>query len=498
MQLPWLGAREPGQGHRSGDPGRRGFHWQPQDVAVLAPQAKIFLDSAEAELARTPQGEAQGWASEQYKLLQKLLKYLHATGEAEVRAWAQLGWGEARLRGLEARLRARAAATFGVVKFALARGGLRCLDLGLPPTIRADLLRPAFAEVACDAVWAKFVELSQASPSPGLLPRLLAELSGCAEAEAAMPPGGEARMGGARQEWSGARPWALGAALLPLVEREVEASAEALRRERPVRVAVLGGCCLTAALAARLGCEVTLVERGSLNRRLLEAVLEDNDLEVVVADRVPPDVDVLVWEGVDEDTLVEPGHLQLVRGHLQGCVGSGAPLPRLVPERLCINAAPIDDTLPRTRGCDLSRLDRLRGWELPLARRWPRGACHLAPRLRAPPQRVWEVRLRDLAAEAMEFHLDSQPLSFSVAGGAIVSGVAFWVDAPDAEAGAPAGAPEAAWLACTQPLAPRRAHRGAPLSLRACRAPARIWFEWAGEGAVAASGDGGGPASPSG
>ncbi|CAK0874229.1 unnamed protein product, partial [Prorocentrum cordatum] len=341
MQLPWLGAREPGQGHRSGDPGRRGFHWQPQDVAVLAPQAKIFLDSAEAELARTPQGEAQGWASEQYKLLQKLLKYLHATGEAEVRAWAQLGWGEARLRGLEARLRARAAATFGVVKFALARGGLRCLDLGLPPTIRADLLRPAFAEVACDAVWAKFVELSQASPSPGLLPRLLAELSGCAEAEAAMPPGGEARMGGARQEWSGARPWALGAALLPLVEREVEASAEALRRERPVRVAVLGGCCLTAALAARLGCEVTLVERGSLNRRLLEAVLEDNDLEVVVADRVPPDVDVLVWEGVDEDTLVEPGHLQLVRGHLQGCVGSGAPLPRLVPERLCINAAPI-------------------------------------------------------------------------------------------------------------------------------------------------------------
>mmetsp|Transcript_139218 Transcript_139218/g.444959 ORF Transcript_139218/g.444959 Transcript_139218/m.444959 type:complete len:742 (+) Transcript_139218:122-2347(+) len=248
--------------------------------------------------------------------------------------------------------------------------------------------------------------------------------------------------------------------------------------------------------SSRLGCAVFLVEPRQLLRAVHAQVLEDNGLVgVQVVDVAPQDVDVVVWEGVCEDTLLELGHLSAIGDLLRACIAARRPRPRLVPGRCRVWATLLDDRLPRIRGCDVSRLERLRGFELAVPRRWPRGACHIEPRVVASSDAVllWDLEL-DTLGDQPPNHTVRSSLTFAVQSSAAVSGIGFWIEAPEPEGGGRPRAQQAplrltssadiaaSWLACVQSVAPRRATSDGSVILDAHLTLSRIWFEWPDEG----------------
>ena len=258
-----------------------------------------------------------------FLLLQSLLKYSSIAGEAEVRAWEATA-GLNGLKELEAQLKDKAVQAFDVLKFELAK-------LKDRNTMRADLLRPCFASISCDAIWEKL----QSGLGPATV---LASLSGCAQEDAEVllqfgsrlselfaPIELAKRVG--RQDWD-TRHGSLGAAMLPLVDRAIRSL-----QKSNMRVSVFGGCGLTATLASRLGCEVVVVERRCLLQKCLEVLFKQNGLEKIqVADQADLTSDVFVWEGIDEDGILEFGHWHLLKSQLAQRRKKGLPDPVIIPE----------------------------------------------------------------------------------------------------------------------------------------------------------------------
>ena len=282
-----------------------------------------------------------------FLLLQSLLKYLHVASEAEIMVWHELAGGLKGLLELEAQLKDKAVRAFDILKFELAKFKDRS-------TMRADLLRPCFSWVCRAEMWEKI----QTGISPAAV---LANLSGCREEDAQVllqfgrrlselfAPIELAKQIG-RQDWD-SRHCSLGAALLPLVDQAVRSF-----QKPTVRVSIFGGCGLTAALASRLGCEVVVVERRQLLSKCLEVLFKQNGLENIrVANDADLASDVFVWEGVDEDGILEFGHWQLLNLQLAQRRKSGKPDPVLIPASIHVNAALVDDSLVRIRGCRLGR-----------------------------------------------------------------------------------------------------------------------------------------------
>ena len=287
-----------------------------------------------------------------FLLLQSLLKYLHVAGEAEVRSWQEIAGTCGGFHGLvelEAQLKDKAVHAFNILKFELAKSRDRNM-------MRADLLRPCFASVSCDALLERFA-LGDEPAS------ILASLSGCAQedAEILVQFGGRLselfapielakRVG--RQDWD-SRPCSLGASLLPLVDQAVRSLQE---KGKAVRVSIFGGCGLTAALASRLGCAVVVVEQRMLLRKCLEVLFKQNGLENVrCADKADLASDIFVWEGLDEDGILEFGHWRGLQLQLAKLKKRGCPEPLMIPESIRVNAALVDDSLLRIRGCRLGR-----------------------------------------------------------------------------------------------------------------------------------------------
>ena len=295
-----------------------------------------------------------------FLLLQSLLKYLHVASEAEVREWQELTGGLSGLIALETQLKEKTVHAFDILKFELAKYKDRS-------AMRADLLRPCFASISCDAVWERLQ-----SDAPGTQASVLASLSGCAEEDAAVllrfgcrlselfaPIELAKRVG--RQDWD-SRQYSLGAALLPLLDQAIRSLQK--NSACDVRVSIFGGCGLTAALASRLGCKVILVEQRRLLRQFLEVLFKHNRLEnIQFAETADFASDIVVWDGIDEDGILEFGHWRLLRLHLAQLQKSHR-VPLLIPESLRINCALVDDSLLRVRGCRLGRFASWAEWSI--------------------------------------------------------------------------------------------------------------------------------------
>ncbi|CAE7939063.1 TH1 [Symbiodinium necroappetens] len=410
---------------------RAGLHtphrWGParylrRDLETAPSQAfAAWLEKAQNVLRRPCEDMAS------FLLLQSLLKYLHVAGEAEVRSWQEIAGtrgGFPGLTELEAQLKDKAVHAFNILKFELAKSRDRNM-------MRADLLRPCFASVSCDALLEKFASGDEPAS-------ILASLSGCAreDAEILLQFGGRLselfapvelakRVG--RQDWD-SRPCSLGASLLPLVDEAVRSLQE---KGKAVRVSVFGGCGLTAALARRLGCAVVVVEQRMLLRKCLEVLFKQNGLENVhCADNADLASDIFVWEGLDEDGILEFGHWRLLQLQLEKLKKRGFPEPLMIPKSIRVNAALVDDSLLRIRGCRLGRFECMRGYDLSYSHRWPEGACHIRPSLRSPVQHVFDLSLgREMPSCAL-LRLRAEP-------GAPVTGVAFWVEIPSLAVASP-------------------------------------------------------------
>lgn len=463
--------------------------WSRYPCSTLAPKAESLLERFESQSSIIG---SQCDALQEYQGLQNLLKCLHSAGQHDTQIWAERRT-EQELRSLERKLRQRTVSAFERAKYDLVK--FKNKD-----AIRADLLRPTFAEVSCEQIWSKYIELSsQAWPSQAdLLSSVLVSISGCSLQDAVTVIKFCQGMSDvfapielankiARQDWSNAQPFALGVALLPLVEEAIvdarsQRKVEEQDNLQPIKVLVFGGCCITAALAARLGCMVTIVEPRKLLRQLLEHIAEENGLSINFTDTAPLDADILVWEGIDDDTITELGYLPRIQELLKRRHRKKLSPPLVVPSILRINAALVDDSLPRVRGCDLSRFSHLRGCELCISHRWPRGACHLPTKLRSAPQHACDIDVNSLV-DSPDLYTDRRIMSFAVEPGVAVSGVAFWIDAPlgnaeNVKLGEPPGVPEKAWVACVQGLPPRKHNGPKPCKLVACLTPSKIWFEW--------------------
>ncbi|CAE7720784.1 PRMT9 [Symbiodinium sp. CCMP2592] len=446
--------------------------------AIFGGEIEAALDNMEGRPTHSSSlGSSKDMPS--FLLLQSLLKYLHVAGEAEVRSWQEITGTSGGCHGLvelEAQLKDKAVHAFNILKFELAKSRDRNM-------MRADLLRPCFASVSCDALLERFASGDEPAS-------ILASLSGCAQedAEILLQFGGRLselfapielakRVG--RQDWD-SRPCSLGASLLPLVDQAVRSLQE---KGKSVRVSIFGGCGLTAALASRLGCTVVVVEQRMLLRKCLEVLFKQNGLENVrCADNADLASDVFVWEGLDEDGILEFGHWRGLQLQLAKLKKRGCPEPLMIPEAIRVNAALVDDSLSRIRGCRLGRFDCMRGYDLCYSHRWPEGACHIRPCLRSPVQHVFDLSLgRETPGHAL-LRLRAEP-------GAPVTGVAFWVEIPSLAVAEPRPPDaEQTWARCVQPLPPRRAEVSGPtLSLWAKCCDLKIWFSWADEDCLLAS-----------
>lgn len=461
-------------------------HWRQRPIARPRRDSpadrSVALEAAEKWLkeAQTACDIVISPSTSSFLQLQSLLKHLNAADEASVQIWCELcGGSEKELCDLEGRLRQKAIDIFEVVKFDLARHSNRS-NPHLPgsnssnPLLRADLLRPSFGSVSCMEIWETLSGSTADSP-------ILAKLSGCAEEDAARLIRFGCRLSElfapieltkhlARQDWTKV-PYASGAALLPALDQVVRELQMSGTKDVKVKVAIFGSSgCQLAAAAHRLGCESTLAEPRVLLRACLQRLFEHNQVTCTVGEGADPTADVFVV-AFDEDGLVEWGQLQLIRRHLRKA--EPGRMPRLIPERIIIKAALIDDTLPRIRGCQLNRFERMRGFYLRVSHRWPKGACHIHPQFRSNSQVIYDFTLSDFVADADA--LDRTHLSFLPQPGSI-SGVAYWVTVP--------GLPEEfdeAWIRCIQPLPVRRVEVGSvkTLHLWANFSDVKLWFDWA-------------------
>ena len=214
---------------------------------------------------------------------------------------------------------------------------------------------------------------------------------------------------------------------------------------------------------------------------VLNILFLHNDVSCVVRDMADISADVFVL-GMDEDGLVEWGHLQLLKLHLLQRRSLGLAMPKLLPETLRITAALIDDTLPRLRGCRLNRFERLRGLDLQISHRWAKGACHIEPQFRSNAKVLYNLHLADLLQ--METVETSKVVAFVPQPGMPITGVAYWLSLPGSEGDGRDG-PETAWMCCLQPLPARRVTEGIQsnqsIHLRAQFSEVKLWFEWAEE-----------------
>ena len=179
---------------------------------------------------------------------------------------------------------------------------------------------------------------------------------------------------------------------------------------------------------------------------------------------VTADVFVLA---LDEDGVVEWGQLQMLKSHLQQRKALKMAMPKLIPDKIQISAALIDDTLPQIRGCQLNRFERMRGLDLPISHRWPKGACHIHPQFRSSSQVIFDLDILDLATRPNS--LDRAHVSFQAQPG-VISGVAYWLSLGDFAA---------PWIRCIQPLPARRLESPASCRLWANWSEIKIWFDWA-------------------
>lgn len=477
-------------------PARAADRGEPKSSPESQLKAKAWLERARLEVSReVPTSMDPAAACQSYKLLQSLLRHVAACGEAETQLWER-ELGLKPMCDLEALLREKARKVFSIAKFALARDRSQ---------FRADLLRPTMQEMSCDEVWQQYCKLrgrdadAETPRFPtrkqALLPeRLLSQLTGCTALDASTLIGFAQQLSElfapmelanrvGRQDWQN-RPFALGVALLLPLETAV-LQLQVARHGR-LKVAVLGGCLLVAATAARLGCDVWVVEQRELSRRALQQLADENGLDsIVIGEHAPADVDIVVWEGIDEDTLLEGGHLLLLKRLLKKRRCQSATPPIIIPARIRVYAAAIDDGIGRRRGFDLSRFDRLRANELAFPHRWPRGACHQAPVMRSAAATAFTVDLLDFCS-AEETHLESVELTLALEPFSPVTGIGFWITSPDGSllesTATSAPEPEKAWLAFVQPLPPRRSGaRVTPATIRGSLTDSRIWFQWSAE-----------------
>ncbi|CAJ1377648.1 unnamed protein product [Effrenium voratum] len=390
------------------------------------------------------------------------LRRLNTADEVEVQTWCAIG-GLTSLCELESCLKQNAIELFEIAKFELAKARDKNL-------LRADLLRPCFASVTCGDVW----ELQRNGDAASVL----ASLSGCSETTASSllrfgtqlselfaPVEFAKRVG--RQDWT-RNPCALGAAMLPALDAAVRAARE---RGREPAVAIFGGF-VSAALVARLGCRAIIVEPRRMLRECLRVVLDSNGLGLVELAEEAEVCDILVLEGLEEDGLFEFGHLRRLRSHLQKCQRSSL-MPAVVPPSLRVWAALVDESLPRIRGCRLSRFDRMRGFDLQVSHRWPRGACHIQPQLRSRHQQIFELNVSG------QSDMEEAHVSFVPEPNMPLTGVAYWIEWPD---GPPVSNLADSWMCCIQPLPVRRASASAPAAhIRACLSDIKLWFQWSDE-----------------
>lgn len=419
--------------------------------------------------------------------LQSLLKHLHAADEVELQIWCDLLGSASKLYDLESQVRQKAIDIWDVVKFEVAKSGANRL--------RADLLRPSCGAVQCTEIW-ETVKVTGG-------PRELAKLSGCQEEEATALLRFGQRLSElfapiefskqiARKDWTKV-PHDFSAALLPSFDAIIRSlqvetltlgstGSSDLRNPQTLKVSVFGASgCLVAAAAHRMGCQTSLAEPREFLRKCLNILFLHNDVSCVVRDMADISADVFVL-GMDEDGLVEWGHLQLLKLHLLQRRSLGLAMPKLLPETLRITAALIDDTLPRLRGCRLNRFERLRGLDLQISHRWPKGACHIEPQFRSNAKVLYNLHLADLLQ--METVETSKVVAFVPQPGMPITGVAYWLSLPGSEGDGRDG-PETAWMCCLQPLPARRVTEGIQsnqsIHLRAQFSEVKLWFEWAEE-----------------
>eukprot|EP00435_Cladocopium_sp_Y103_P030552 s1597_g7.t1 len=476
--------------HWRNRPANRPRRDSPADRSLALEAAEKWLKEAQAACAVVISPSTSSFLQ-----LQSLLKHLNAADEASVQIWCE-HLGSAKLCDLEGQLRQKAIDIFEVVKFDLAQpnpqlGGNKGTRSN---PLRADLLRPSFGSVSCTEIWETLSDgnLSEAtagstSTSTADASPVLAKLSGCAEDDAARLIRFGRRLSElfapieltkhlARQDWTKV-PYASGAALLPALDRVVRELQMSGTGDVKVKVAIFGSSgCQLAAAAHRLGCESSLAEPRPLLRACLQRLFEHNQVTCCLGEGADPTADVFVL-ALDEDGLVEWGQLQLLRRHLQRKASRKAPgMPQLIPDRILIKAALIDDTLPRIRGCPLNRFERMRGFDLQVSHRWPKGACHIHPQFRSNSQVIYDLALSDFVASS-DLTLDRAHLSFLPEPG-VISGVAYWVTVP--------GLPEEfdkAWIRCIQPLPVRRVEVGSKnLHLWANFSEVKLWFDWADDG----------------
>ena len=432
------------------------------------------------ELKRLNESQELSPTTASFFHLQSLLKHLHAADEVELQIWCDLLGSASKLYDLESQLRQKAIDIWDVVKFEVAKSGANRL--------RADLLRPSCGAVQCTEIWETIARVGVTGG-----PRELAKLSGCQEEEATALLRFGQRLSElfapiefskqiARKDWTKV-PYDFSAALLPSFDaiiRSLQETGLTLgsngSTRRTLKVSVFGASgCLVAAAAHRMGCQTSLAEPREFLRKCLEILFLHNDVSCVVRDKADISADVFVL-GMDEDGLVEWGHLQLLKLHLLQRRTLGLAMPKLLPETLRITAALIDDTLPRLRGCRLNRFERLRGLDLQISHRWPKGACHIDPQFRSNAKVLYNLHLADLLQ--METGDTGKVVAFVPQPGMPITGVAYWLSLP----GSGPDGPETAWMCCLQPLPARRVTEGIQsIHLRAQFSEVKLWFEWAEE-----------------
>ncbi|CAK9054273.1 unnamed protein product [Durusdinium trenchii] len=459
------------------------FQWRPNRSGVrrdgrierAAVEACAVEWLKEATTAASNQLQITEKSTASFLVVQDLLRRLNGTSETEMQILCSLLTLE-ELCKLEEDLRQNAINKFEAIKFDFAKTHDR-------NALRADLLRPSFGSVTCS-------EISEAMArcfiSGGSLARTLAALAGCNEEDAVSLLRFARRLSNlfapieftkqvARQDWE-RFPFAFGAYLLPAVDlavRSLRDSGTPSPPETRVKVSVFGATgCLAAALSSRLGCQTSLAEPSELLRSCLESLFHSNAVACTVGEDADASADLFVLS-LDEDGLFEWGHLRVLKEHLKRRREVAQRLgikvePKVLPEVLCIKAALIDDTLPRIRGCRLNRFEKMRG-DLAISHRWPRGACHIRPQMRSPPQLIYESSILSLAENA-----DKSYVSFFPEPGMPVNGIAVWVQFR--------GLPEDNSICCIQPLPVRRAELGFALHLWAHFSDVKVWFEWADSG----------------
>ena len=434
------------------------------DVEVEASACEWLKEMRAAEVQKV-----QTSTTAYFLVLQDLLRRLNAADETEMQNLSS-SLGMEKLCLVEAELRERAINIFEEKKFEFARRE--------PNFLRADLLRPNFGCVSCEDIldstrsaWS----LECDSERNVVLARSLAVLAGCQEEDASSLLKFARRLSElfapieftkqiARQDWD-RFPFAFGAAVLPSLDAAVR-SLKAAAGTKTLKVAVFGAAgCLSAALCSRLGCETSLAEPSKLLCSCLSELFKNNGVSCVVGEEADAAADLFVLS-LDEDGLFEWGQLKHLKKHLQKRQGITASsgietMPKILPETFCVKAALIDDSLSQVRGCQMNRFEKMRGLDLAISHRWPRGACHIRPFFRSAPQQIF-----DFSDAAERYHV-----SFVPEVGMPVNGIAYWVEFNDL--------PELKEVfCCIQPLPMRRVEGGA-LHLWAHFSDVKVWFEWA-------------------